>query len=188
MTTQELKNTYLAFWNLACKEPVKVSDVRDRLAANGLKRERAQDVPAGTGMRRAADAVKSKTVETKTFTCKESGRVRTQVDSLTEENGRLRRDFVGQYELDENDVPVHIAGKELPALQERRGCKTHSAGNEFAQARWPARLAMRLWPSAGVRVPEFRLAVDSSSPWFVPGRGNPRRCRNRGDGQESVTP
>ena len=38
-------------------------------------------------------------------------------------------------------------------------------------------------PRQACAVPEFRLAVDSSSRWFVPGRGNPRRCRNRGDGQ-----
>src|SRR5262245_54036803 len=110
---QELSNVYLAFWNLACKEPFLVSAVRERLQVQNLKPERAQDLPASTAFRRAVEAVRSKEVEAKTWTCKQNGRVRAQFDSIAEDEGRLRRTFVGQYELEE-EKPVHIAGQELP--------------------------------------------------------------------------
>ena len=88
--------------------------MRERLRNNDLNSERANDVPSATAFRRAADAIRSKEVEAKTWTCKGTGRPRVQIDSIGEEDGRLRRSFVGQYELSLEDVPVHIAGQELP--------------------------------------------------------------------------
>ena len=129
MTTEELKNIYLVFWNPYVETPLTLSEVRERLVRNNLNPERAAEVAASTAMRRAADVVKSKAIEAKTFTCRESNLVRTQIDRIDEDNGRLRRAFMAQYELDANDYPRHIAGEELaefvPAFDQ---AKSHYTG------------------------------------------------------------
>jgi hypothetical protein len=114
MNTTALPNVYLAFWNFDVKEPPPVDTVRSLLREQGLNPERAADVAASTALRRAADSLKTKTVETKCYTSKETQRTRAQVDEITEDNGRLRRSFVSQYELDEGGQPQHIAGNHLP--------------------------------------------------------------------------
>jgi len=131
---EQLSNVYLAFWNLACKEPVSVATVRQRLVENRLNAERASDVPASTAFRRAADSLRSKETEAKTYTSLTTNRLRAQVDALTEEEGRLRRSFVGQYELSEDDIPVHVAGRELsefvPAFEQ---ASTHYTGADISK-------------------------------------------------------
>jgi hypothetical protein len=134
MTTNELGNIYLAFWNLDVKDPPHVNAVRDCLSANNLSRDRAADVPAVTALRRAVDALKSKTIEAKTFTCKASGLSRAQIDEVTEDEGRLRRRFIGQYELSKDGQPRHISGDDLadfwPAFEQ---ASAHYTGADISK-------------------------------------------------------
>jgi hypothetical protein len=132
---QPLGNIYLVFWNLGVKDQPTVSDVRDRLSACNLVRERAADVPATTALRRAADSLRSKEIEAKTFTSKLTNRPRVQIDAISEDEGRLRRNFVGQYELDEQDFPVHVSGKELDVfLPAFESALTHYTGADISKA------------------------------------------------------
>ena len=75
-----LSNVFLAFWNLDVKEPVRVSAVREILAANNLNPERAADVQPSTALRRAVESLRSKEQEAKCWTSKETQKVRAQVD------------------------------------------------------------------------------------------------------------
>jgi hypothetical protein len=113
MTTETLPNIYLCLWNLAVKEPVKVTLARELLVANNLKAERAADIPATTALRRAVDTFKTKETEAKCWTSQETSQTRAQIDELYEEDGKLRRRFLSQYELDDDDRPRHLSGKEL---------------------------------------------------------------------------
>jgi tRNA(Ser,Leu) C12 N-acetylase TAN1 len=134
MTSTALKDIYLVFWNLDVKELPSVADVRDGLTRNSLAPERAGDISASTAMRRAAESIRDKTSEAKTFTSRETNRTRTQIDSIEEQDGRLRRSFVGQYEVDDDDCPQHIAGRPLadfiPAFDH---AKSHYSGADLSK-------------------------------------------------------
>ena len=109
----DLPNVSLVFWNLDVKDQPHVNTVREQLRANNLPEERAADIPPSTAFRRAADSLRSKTLEAKCFTSKESNRPRAQFDDLTEEDGKLRRKFLAQFELDEDETPRHLSGTPL---------------------------------------------------------------------------
>jgi hypothetical protein len=134
LNATKIKDLYLAFWNLDVRDQPTVEAVRESLVANRLEPARAQDIPASTAMRRAADLLKSKTIEARTWTCQKTDRTRTQIDELVEHDGQLKRVFVGQYELDEHDCPRHVAGAEqalfLPAFEEAAG---HYTGADLSR-------------------------------------------------------
>lgn len=132
--SQPLSNIYLAFWNLAVKEPPHVDEVRASLVRNNLAAERAADVPASTAMRRAADTFRTKETEAKCFTSRTTERVRAQIDDIFEEEGKLRRKFSSLYELDENDRPEHLDGKDLEGFHEAfENASTHYTGSDLSK-------------------------------------------------------
>lgn len=135
MSAQNLPNVSLVFWNLDVKTPPHLDAVRAALTENGLDQTRAAEIPSTTAFQRAASATKSKTIEAKTFTSKESGRPRCQIEELTEQDGRLRRSFIGQWELDETtDTPRIIAGTPSDDFRASfENAKTHYAGADISK-------------------------------------------------------
>ncbi len=132
--SQPLSNIFLAFWNLAVKEPPHVDEVRANLVRNNLLAERAADVPPSTAMRRAADTFRTKETEAKCFTSRTTERVRAQIDDVSEEDGKFRRTFSSLYELDENDRPQHLAGKDLEGFHEAfENASTHYTGSDLSK-------------------------------------------------------
>lgn len=130
-----LPNVFLALWNLDVKDPPHVDAVRAELRAAGLSEERAADVPPTTAFQRAASATRTKELDAKTFTSKESGRPRCQFESITETDGRLQRRFIGQYELAEDtDTPRAVNG--TPPDEFRASfdqAKTHYTGADISK-------------------------------------------------------
>jgi hypothetical protein len=108
---ESLPNVFLAFRTGATiKELPTVATVRAQLATHGLNAERAADIPDSTAFQRAAAEMKTKEIDVKVFTSKETDRPRAQFDALTEDGGRLKRSFIGQYELSEEGEVSTTAG------------------------------------------------------------------------------
>lgn len=134
MTASPLPNISLVFWNLDVKEPPHVDTVRDALRSNGLPEERAADIAPSTAFSRAAQTFKTKETEAKTYTSKETGRPRAQLDTLTEEDGRLRRAFLASFELDEDETPRHVAGASVDTFENAFNmARTHYTGADISK-------------------------------------------------------